>query len=41
MGEEQGIYYSQLQAKLDKLADIIGSNEDHHQHVYEIENVIN
>ncbi|CAD8050944.1 unnamed protein product [Paramecium sonneborni] len=37
---EQGNYYSQLQAKLDGLAQLIGSEEDYHQNVKDLENVI-
>ncbi|CAD8158844.1 unnamed protein product (macronuclear) [Paramecium tetraurelia] len=37
---EQGNYYSQLQAKLDGLAQLIGSEEDYHQNAKDVENVI-
>ncbi|CAD8046336.1 unnamed protein product [Paramecium primaurelia] len=37
---EQGNYYGQLQAKLDGLAQLIGSEEDYHQNAKDVENVI-
>ncbi|CAD8053810.1 unnamed protein product [Paramecium primaurelia] len=37
---EQGNYYGQLQAKLDGLALLIGSEEDYHQNAKDVENVI-
>ncbi|CAD8134103.1 unnamed protein product [Paramecium octaurelia] len=37
---EQGKYYSQLQAKLDALVLLIGSEKDYHQNAIQIENVM-
>ncbi|CAD8176323.1 unnamed protein product [Paramecium octaurelia] len=41
MNEEQGLYYSQLQTKLDQLSSIIGNQDDRQRNLLEIDNMIN
>ncbi|CAD8075120.1 unnamed protein product [Paramecium sonneborni] len=41
MNEEQGLYYSQLQTKLDQLSQIIGNQDDRQRNLLEIDNMIN
>ncbi|CAD8065479.1 unnamed protein product [Paramecium primaurelia] len=41
MNEEQGLYYSQLQTKLDQLSQIIGNQDDRQRNLFEIDNMIN
>ncbi|CAD8166703.1 unnamed protein product [Paramecium pentaurelia] len=40
MNEEQGLYYSQLQTKLDQLSSIIGNQDDRQRNLLEIDNMI-
>ncbi|CAD8173735.1 unnamed protein product [Paramecium pentaurelia] len=41
MNEEQGLYYSKLQAKLDNLSIVIGNQDHRKQNVLEIDNLVN
>ncbi|CAD8073230.1 unnamed protein product [Paramecium primaurelia] len=41
MNQEQGLYYSKLQAKLDNLSIVIGNQDHRKQNVLEIDDIIN
>ncbi|KAM3137575.1 hypothetical protein pb186bvf_010365 [Paramecium bursaria] len=41
LSEEQGAYYSLLQAKLDQLSEIIGNSSNYQKQIQDIDNLIN